>query len=94
MDAPTLAPGSRPLAALSCLALALFVALHVWFYWSGFFRYWGRPLEVSANAVYLEIEPGRLSIIPWSRIPIFVASSAALVWCAAAWWRGAALARA
>ena len=62
-------------------------------YWDGFFRYWGQPLEVSANAVYLEIGPGRFSIIPWSRIPIFVASCAALTWCAAAWWRGAALAR-
>ena len=93
MDDTTPATGSRALAALACLALALFVGLHVWFYWDGFFRYWGRPLEVSANAIYLEIAPGRFSIIPWSRIPIFVASCAALVWCTAAWWRGAVLAR-
>jgi hypothetical protein len=89
---PTNTP-SRALAALACLALALFVGLHVWFYWDGFFRYWGRPLHLSANAIYLEIGPDRFSIIPWSRIPIFVASCAALTWCAAAWWRGAVLAR-
>jgi hypothetical protein len=93
MNTTKSASGSRTLAALAGVALALFVGLHVWFYWDGFFRYWGRPLEVSANAVYLEIGPGRFSIIPWSRIPIFIASCAALSWCAAAWWRGAALAR-
>jgi hypothetical protein len=93
MTNTSLASRSRALAALCCAALVLFVGLHVWFYWDGFFRYWGRPLEVSPNAVYLEIGPGRFSIIPWSRIPIFVATCAALTWCAAAWWRGAALAR-
>jgi hypothetical protein len=87
------AVGSRTLAALACAALALFIGLHVWFYWNGFFRYWGQPLEISANAIYMEIGPDRFSIIPWSRVPIFVASCAALTWCAAASWRRAALAR-
>jgi len=93
MSTTTTSRGSRTLAALACLALALYVGLHAWFYWDGFFRYWGRPLQISPNAVYLELSPGRFSIVPWSRIPIFVASCAALVWCATAWWRGIALAR-
>jgi hypothetical protein len=45
------------------------------------------------NALYWQIGPDRLSCIPWSRFPIFIASCAAIAWCAAAWWRGAAMAR-
>jgi hypothetical protein len=76
------------------LSLALYVGLNVWFYvYDGFFRYWNYPVSLSLNALYWQIGPDRLSYIPWSRFPIFVASCAALAWCAAAWWRGAAMAR-
>ena len=84
---------SRTMAVLVGLSLALYVGLNVWFYYDGFFRYWSRPLSLSPNALYLEIAPDRFSIIPWSRFPIFLASCAALGWCATAWWRGAAMAR-
>jgi hypothetical protein len=80
-------------AVLVGLSLALYVGLNAWFYYDGFFRHRGAPLTFSPNAIYREIAPGFLSIIPWSRIPIILASCAALGWCVVAWWRGAAMAR-
>ena len=80
-------------AVLVGLSLALYVGLNAWFYYDGFFGHPGAPLSFSPNAVYRETAPGFFAIIPWSRIPILLASCAALVWCAAAWWRGVAMAR-
>ena len=65
-------------AVLVGLSLALYVGLNAWFYYDGFFRHGDAPLIFSPFAIYREIAPGTISIISWSRIPIRLASGAAL----------------